>query len=142
MSYGAMDLATPHTGRPHHMSVGLARAAERRVRHELIAGGVKITLPPGGRLTAAEAKRLAWGLLADLAPDEVDPTPEVVTYSEAQRLAVLRALGDGKATTSTLADALGWGVRTVQRRVNELIGDGRVEPHGPRQDRTFKRVRP
>lgn len=88
---------------------------------------VQVLLPANGLITDAEARRLAWAMLADLAPDDVIPTPEVVTYLEGQRLAVLRCIADGKNTYPALCEALGWGRRCTERRVKELVDDERVE---------------
>lgn len=100
---------------------------DRSVRHELLAeGGVRIVLPRGGKVSDAQARRLAWAILADLAPDEIVPAAVVVTYKEAQRLAVLRAVASGAHTAATIADALGWSLRSAQRRALELVGDGRL----------------
>lgn len=100
---------------------------DRTVRHQLLAeGGVRIILPRGGKVSDAQARRLAWAILADLAPDEIVPAAVVVTYKEAQRLAVLRAVAGGALTAATIADALGWSLRSAQRRALELVGDGRL----------------
>lgn len=100
---------------------------DRTVRHELLSeGGVRIILPSGGEITDAQARRLAWALLADLAPDEVVPVPDVVTFKEGQRLAVLRAVASGARTSRDIASALDWTVRQAQRRAAELAGDGRL----------------
>lgn len=100
---------------------------ELAVRHELLAaGGVRIILPRSGEVSDAQARRLAWALLADLAPDEIVPVADVVTYKEAQRLAVLRAVVAGARTARDIASALDWSVRVAQRRLAELVGDGRL----------------
>lgn len=109
----------------------LSGAARHRpdpaIRHELLAeGGVRIILPRGGEITDAQARRLAWALLADLAPDEIVQAADVVTYKEAQRLAVLRAVAAGARTARDIAVALDWSVRVTQRRAAELAGDGRL----------------
>jgi hypothetical protein len=123
-----MDMArSPSSGGQSFEQYGVSRSTVLRARHELTDGGVRITLPAGGCLTDAEACRLAWAILSDLAPDEVVAVPEVVTYSEAQRLAVVRALGTGCRTAIDVAAALSWGLRTAQRRLSQLVEDGRVE---------------
>lgn len=121
-AYGALALASSG------QRLGLSeRASEVRASHHICAEGVRIVLPAGGRLTDAEAKRLAWGILNDLAPDEVIPVPEVVSYKEAQRLAVMRFLAEGEARISEIAEALSWKRRTVERRIQELRDEGRIE---------------
>lgn len=100
---------------------------ELKVSHALRPDGrVHIRLPADGVVSDAQARRLAWAILADLAPDEVVPAAEVVTYREAQRLAVLRAVTAGARTASEVAAALSWAVRTSQRRLSELVADGRL----------------
>lgn len=135
MTYGALSLSDC---RP---TFGLSRAPDRSrgPRHSVCADGVRITLPAGGLISDAEARRLAWAILSDLAPDETIPVPDVVTYKEAQRLAVLRALVEGEKRIDEVASALGWKRRVTERRLHELLGDGRVtrERHGP-QDVRFK----
>lgn len=108
--------------------VGSDRAPEPcRARHKLRAdGGVEIILPAGGSITEAEAKRLAWALLADLAPDEVIAVPEVVTYAEGSRLEILRHLASGPKSIHDLTRLSGWKRRTVERKLYALRGDGRV----------------
>lgn len=115
----------------------------RAVGHVLLStGGVRVQLPNGGVLTEAEACRLAWGLLNDLAPDEVVPAADVVTYKEAQRLAVLRTVGRRIIAASDIGAALGWGSRVVQRRLEELVGDGRLRADGRgKRGRTYSLVR-
>lgn len=111
-------------GRP---TIVACHRLDRTVRHELLAeGGVRIILPRGGEVTDAQARRLAWALLADLAPDEVVPVDDFVTYKEAQRLAVLSAVAGGARTARDIAASLDWTVRQAQRRVAELVDDGRL----------------
>lgn len=121
MSYGAVDL---HSGAC--WTHGLDRAPARRVSHSIVRDGVRLRIPSDGLLSDAEARRLAWGILSDLAPDETIPVPDVVTYVEAQRLAVLRCLLDGEDRIVGVAAAMGWNRRTAERRLTELTGDGRV----------------
>lgn len=122
--YGNLPLAN-HNGSGRRM--GADRLVRRGVGHEMMADGeIRLNLPNGVYLTEAEARRLAWGLLADLAPDEVLATPDVVTYREAQRLAVLRVVADGKNEYLSVAHELNWRLRTVQRRCAELFEDGRL----------------
>jgi len=121
---GAQPLANHHGSQ---FVMGSERLVRRAVGHHLLPdGGVRLILPSDGQLTDAEACRLAWGLLADLAADEVVPTADVVTYREAQRLAVLRAVAAGAADYHAVADRLGWSLRVAQRRGHELISDGRL----------------
>lgn len=127
LNYGACTLSP--RGKP-----GSAAGRERYVApassHRLLSDGmVQIGLPANGLITDAEARRLAWAILSDLAPDDVIPTPDVVTYKEAQRLAVLRCVADGKNTYPELCEALSWGRRCVERRVRELVEDGRLDRH-------------
>lgn len=122
--YGNLPLANQNGS---GFRIGMDRIVRREVGHEILADGeIRLNLPNGIYLTDAEARRLAWGLLADLAPDDVLATPDVVTYREAQRLAVLRAVAAGKADYASVAQELGWKRRTVQRRCAELFGDGRL----------------
>ncbi|MNU42708.1 hypothetical protein D3C71_314740 [compost metagenome] len=124
VTFGEQPLANRHGS---GFRIGAERLVRREVGHELLANGeVRLVLPAGPFLSDAEARRLAWGLLADLAPDDVVSNPDVVTYREAQRLAVLRAVADGKNDYVGLAQRLDWKVRTVQRRCRELIEDGRL----------------
>lgn len=122
--YGNLPLANQNgSGR----RIGADRIVRREVGHEVLADGeIRLNLPNGVFLTDAEARRLAWGLLADLAPDDVLATPDVVTYREAQRLAVLRAVAAGRMDAEAVARELGWKIRTAQRRCAELVGDGRL----------------
>jgi len=119
-------------------SSGAARHAVRRAHHKVTADGIKLVLPDGLFLSDDEARRLAWAILADVAPDEVDAMPEAVTYKEAQRLAVLRALQAGVDSIMPLAAALGWQRRTVERRLGELVKDGRVNALGWSTSRRFQ----
>ncbi len=113
-----------------------------RVGHEVLADGrVRLRLPLGGVVTDAEARRLAWALLSDLAPDEVVPYAEVVTNIEGQRLDVLRRVAAGDLSTARIAASLGWKIRRVQRRLLELVGDGRLTPVGPPAGRTYALAR-
>ena len=103
------------------------RATPPQAAHRLLAdGSVKITLPLSGILPDAEAKRLAWGILNDLAPDEALPTPQVVTYKEGRRLSVLHAVASGHRTYESLMTELGGSRRQIERRVQELLEDGRL----------------
>lgn len=121
--YGALPL----TDGRHSRQLGSDRLEVAVVGHRILAdGGVKLTLPASGILTDAEARQLAWALLADLAPDEVVPVASVVTYREAQRLAVLRVMTGTARTSRQIAEALAWSDRTTQRRLDELATDGRV----------------
>lgn len=123
-AYGALPLKQAGGAR---LSGITCHRPDRSVRHSLLAeGGVRIILPRGGKVSDAQARRLAWAILADLAPDEIVPAAEVVTYLEAQRLAVLRAVAAGARTAATIADALDWSLRSAQRRALELVGDGRL----------------
>lgn len=117
--------------------VGASLHRAQRARHEITADGVRLVLPEGPVLSDAEARRLAWAILADLAPDEVEPVPEVVTYIEAQRLAVLRAVRHQPTSAVTLASRLGWNLRTVQKRLRELVSDGRLHALGSQTFRTY-----
>lgn len=127
----------PHAYGAAALSVGSERASIRprtfRVRH-CFNGDVVIRLPSDGRLSASDAKRLAWGLLADLAPDEAFAVPEVVSYREGTRLEIMRHLATGPKSYSELCQLTGWARRPVERRVKELEGDGRVRraKKGPR----------
>lgn len=118
-------------------SAGASRHALRRAHHQITAEGVRLVLPDGPVLSDGEARRLAWAILADVAPDDVDAMPEAVTYKEAQRLAVLRALKEGIDSIVPLATALGWKRRTVERRLGEMIRDGRVQATGHSSTRRF-----
>jgi len=120
MSFGAIELKTGA------QTYGLSRAPRNHVGHTILADGVRLHLPADRPLTDAEARRLAWGLLADLAPEETVPVPDVVTYKEAQRLAVLRCLLAGAKRIDEVAEAIGWKRRTAERRLYELVEDGRV----------------
>lgn len=131
--YGAVQLT--QGGGSFRVGASLHRA--QRARHEITADGVRLVLPDGPSLSDAEARRLAWAILADLAPDEVEPAAEVVTYTEAQRLAVLRAVRDGGVSAVVLSRRLGWNLRTVQKRLRELVSDGRLEALGAQFDRTY-----
>lgn len=123
MTFGAPEILPQSRG----LTAGEGRLVPPRIGHRLLGdGGVRISLPADGILTDAEARRLAWGLLADLAPDEVVPASTFVTYKEAQRLAVLRAVAGGVRTPKALTQALEWSLRTVQRRTRELVDDGRL----------------
>ena len=126
--YGGLSLArSPSSTGPERLTMGSSKARPVLVSHEVLADGyVRIRLPAGGLLTDSEARRLAWAILSDLAPDDVVGTPEVVTYVEAQRLATLRALGVRPSTAKNLSSALGWPLRVTQRRLQELVSDGRV----------------
>jgi hypothetical protein len=119
-------------------SAGSPRHAVRRAHHKITSEGVQLVLPDGPVLSDSEARRLAWAILADLAPDEVDAMPEAVTYKEAQRLAVLRALKEGVDSIIPLAQAMGWHRRTVERRLGELIKDGRAQASGHSSTRRFQ----
>ena len=133
--FGAQTLAKGRT------FDGLAdRHAIRRAHHMITVDGVGLVLPDGPILSDAEARRLAWAILADTAPDEVDAMPEAVTYKEAQRLAVLRAMMAGVEGIVPLATTLGWQRRTVERRLSELVKDGRVEASGWSSSRKFQVV--
>lgn len=119
-------------------SAGASRHALRRAHHLITADGVRLVLPDGPVLSDGDARRLAWAILADVAPDDVDAMPEAVTYKEAQRLAVLRALKEGFDSIVPLASALGWQRRTVERRLSELMKDGRVQATGHSSTRRFQ----
>lgn len=106
--------------------VGADYVAPSAVGHRITEAGIEI-IAPRRALTDEEARKLAWGILADLAPEDVGPTPEIVTYKEACRQSVLRALEAGPARMDEIASALGWQRRSTERRVYELIEDGRVE---------------
>jgi len=123
--HGALAFAG-RRGQQHAAANGTGRHLPGATHRLMPDGRIALILPDGPVLSDQDARRLAWGLLADLAPDDVIPTPEVVTYLEAQRLAVLRAVAAGNDTNDALMTALGWGVRSVQRRVRELIDDGRL----------------
>lgn len=121
-AYGAMPLSDGYR------KMGSDRLERSRgARHHICAEGVRVVLPAGGLLTDSEAKRLAWGILNDLAPDETIPVPDVVTYKEAQRLAVMRVLADGPARIDEVAVALSWGRRVTERRLHELLDGGRIQ---------------
>lgn len=122
MMYSALPLA-----RNRSFSSGAECARPRVARHEMCAEGIRITLPAGGLLSDGDAKRLAWGILNDLAPDETIPVPEVVTYKEAQRLAVMRVLAEKPRTIDECASALAWGRRVTERRLHELLQAERIE---------------
>lgn len=98
------------------------------VRHELTAEGmVRLVVPACGLVTDADARRLAWGILNDLAPDEVIPVPQVVVrLAEGHRLDILRAVAGGLRTSTAISARLGQPVRMVQRYLAELVGDGRL----------------
>ena len=119
-AFGQMPLN--YNGRPTGSDV----FRPRQIGHSLCAEGVRLRLPDNLLLTDSEAKRLAWGILNDLAPDEVIPVPVVVTYKEAQRLAVMRALIEAPLTINEVSRALGWSRRATERRLHELKGDGRL----------------
>lgn len=109
------------------------------IGHDVLADGlVRIRVPASGIVGEQDARRLAWGLLNDLAPDEVVPFAEVVTPTEGHRLDVLRVLSSGTATTRDVADRLGKSIRQIQRRMAELVGDGRVVPMGPKSERLYR----
>lgn len=130
---------TPTNQGQNVFRIGDDRAVKSVAGHRLLADGlVSLTLPPRP-LTESEAKRLAWGILADLAPDEVAPIPQVVNYRESGRCQVLTHLAEGPRRIPQLADLLNWNRRTVERRLAELIGDGRVKrvAHSP-YDITFE----
>lgn len=136
MSYGAVPLSETHNSRAKgsgsHWRMGDLRLDPPAVSHRILADGrVRLKLPASGVLTDGEAKRLAWGILNDLAPDETIPAAQFVTYKEAQRLATMRAILDGAQTINAIGAALGWTRRTVERRLRELRDDGRVEGDGP-----------
>lgn len=121
---GALPLAEGSSGARAGLDVYRPDAS---VGHALLPDGrVHIRLPATGILSDTQACRLAWGILADLAPDEVVPAAVVVTYKEAQRLAVLRAIAAGARTSQAIASVLNWSLRTAQRRACELVGDGRL----------------
>lgn len=134
--FGALEMTRGGSSR----MVGTSRHREQRARHEIVADGVRLILPDGRVLSDAEARRLAWGILADLAPDEVEPVAEVVTYTEAQRLAVLRAVDAGHNTALLIARGLDWNLRIAQRRLHELVTDGRLEALGSQSKRTYARA--
>lgn len=115
-----------------HWTIGRDFLPTSRASHRILADGcVKLRLPVGGVLTDSDAIRLAWGILADLAPDSATPV-DVVTYSEAQRLAVLGVIADRPMTARAIAGALEWGIRSAQRRLKQLEADGRVIRHRAR----------
>lgn len=123
MTYGALPLAVTNG-----YVEGRDRVAPDRPRHRMLADGDVEIRAGGVRLVISDeaARRLCWAMLADLAPDEAIPMPEVVTYREAQRLAVLRAVAGGARTAIEVAGALEWSLRVAQRRIHELIEDGRL----------------
>jgi hypothetical protein len=96
--------------------IALAYSSPATVGHRITDAGVTLILPHGRELTDAEARKLAWGILADLSPDEVEKVPDVVTHREAARLALIGALRSGAASINELAAALG-----------DLLQDGRAE---------------
>ncbi len=98
------------------------------VRHELTAEGmVRLVVPASGLVTDADARRLAWGILADLAPDEVVPVPQVVVrLAEGHRLDILRAVAGGARTSGAISARVDQPIRMVQRYLAELVGDGRL----------------
>ena len=114
-------------------NVGTTRYEPLRGSHDLIDGGVRLNLPVGNKLTDKEAVRLAWAILADLAPDDVIAVPSVVTYREGARLEVLRQIERGVNTVYAISEATGWKCRTVERRLYELREDGRAQVVGGKQ---------
>lgn len=117
------------------------RAPRQHASHRLLAdGGVSISLPSSGVISDAEARRLAWSLLSDLAPEQVMPVPTAVTYKESHRLGVLSAVLAGAETIPAIAAALGWSRRTAERRIHELVADGRLSINRPSRN-SFARIR-
>ncbi len=111
---------------PRSYLIGADRAHAASATHQLLADGrVQVTLPRRP-LSENEAKRLAWAILADLAPEEVVPAAQIVTYREGARLHLAAALANRPRTIAELEDELGWSRRTVERRLHEMVGDGRV----------------
>lgn len=97
------------------------------VGHRLLGGGrVRLIMPQDATISESDARRLAWGLLADLAPDEAQPEVVVTTKSESQRIAVLKLLDRRPLTAAQLAASMNWPLRTAQRRLSELVDDGRA----------------
>jgi hypothetical protein len=134
---------SPTVDGPYWSTIGTPYAPAPSVGHRITEAGVRLVLPSGRDLTDEEAKKLAWGILADLDPDNVSAMPDVVTYREACRLEVLKAINDGANTIPKIAKAVGWGRRKVERRMYELIADGRVERLGLAvQHRTFRVAKP
>lgn len=108
------------------MTMTTAFQAGNAVGHRLLGNGRVLVMVPATAISEGEARRLAWGLLADLAPDEVQPEVVVIAEAEAQRLSVLKLLEKHPLTASQLAQRTGWKVRTAQRRLTELVDDGRA----------------
>lgn len=107
--------------------LGVDFAAVPAVGHRITTEGIAIYLPAGRLLTDDEASKLAWAILADLVPDLVPPVPVVVTYREGARLQLLAAMREGAASIDTLSGRLGWQRRKTERRLHDLLADGRAE---------------
>lgn len=114
------------TGR-HCWKIGADFVAPSCVGHRVTGDGVSLILPAGRALTDAEARKLAWGILADLAPEEVAAAPTIVTYREAQRLMLLQAMREGAAPINALGARVGFARRVTERLLQDLLRDGRAQ---------------
>lgn len=112
------------------------RTPNARPRHELTPDGdVRLVLPTGTLLTDSEARRLAWGILADLDPDEAAGAPARPAYRAARLREVLRAVeATPGLSAAELAARFPWTLRQTQRRLQVLTDSGRVVRHGDRSE--------
>ncbi len=122
-----------------------------RLRHEISDDGVTLCFGSQRvRVTETEAKRFAWGILADLDPDETvsaggELPPVAHVPSEVRRGGrrakgpsqverVLTAISGGASTTAQVALATGLPSGVVAARVSAMQERGlvlRANPYGP-----------